>query len=71
MAQRWTVARVKAELPDVMVYGVWGQHIRARVRGRRLKQARVQWHIGSAYFNCEFPWQTITDALNTGRELRA
>jgi hypothetical protein len=63
----WTIARVKAELPALTVYGVWGTNIPAVVRGRVLPFARVHFRIGGQPYSCEVAWQTIVTALNTGQ----
>jgi hypothetical protein len=67
----WTVARVKDELPDVRVSGMWGSNIPATVRGRRLAMARVHFRIGGQPYSVEYAWNTIVTALNTGQPLRA
>jgi hypothetical protein len=65
----WTVARVKDELPLVTVVDERGVEHVGTVRGRMLQHAMVYWHGWQR--GEEWAWQTIANALNNGRPLRA
>ena len=87
MNSEWTIAKVKAELPTVLVRLGESKHIHTgRVSGRLLEFPQVT--VGSLDYNCkacnkahhlrgvpwmdyQFAWATIANALNEGRILQA
>ena len=61
----WTIERVKAELPPVMVKMPNGEITIGTVRGRRLDFPVVS----AGIVNADFAWKTIVDALNNEKPL--
>ena len=70
---RWTVERVKEELPTVTVE-VGGLTLTGRVVGRNMPYAQVwmQLPVGNTKINhtAECAWETVAHALNSGGKLR-
>lgn len=87
MANDWTIAKVKDELPSVLVKLGESKHVHnGRLSGRlkefptvtveahdyNCKACKKTDHLrGMPWMDYEFSWQTIVNALNSGHELRA
>lgn len=65
---KWTVQRVREELPEVPVT-VQGVVCIGQVAGRCLPAARVYFTYLGDMFNAEWSWTAVARALNTGKPL--
>jgi hypothetical protein len=70
MAEAWTVARVKEELPAVQVQLPDGRVLTAEVDGRREPQAWVHVEIqAGVWLHYQYAWACLVRSLNSGRPL--
>ena len=65
-----TIDQVKEALPDVQVESR-GKVYTAKVRGRRNPFAEVSWDTDCGIMYADFAWQTVTNAINNNKVLKA
>jgi hypothetical protein len=65
-----TIEQVKETLPYVQVE-YRGKTYTAKVRGRRNPLAEVAWDTDCGALYADFAWETVTNAINSGKMLKA